>query len=232
MAERTKGRVAAEATAKVATEAPLGDLGRRLAARRVELGLTRGQLAARAGMAVTYLRYLEEHPGSAPGSSALMKLAEALETTVSELTGGAVDLPPGTGRAGRAPQFTWMRPGECRTLLAMHGVGRLAVPTATGPVIVPVNYSVVDGAIVFRTARGATPSLADGCQVAFEVDRIDDAFSQGWSVLVRGPARAVTDPQEQRRYTERAYSTPWAGGSRSLWMRIDPFTVTGRRITV
>ncbi|MFI1766288.1 helix-turn-helix domain-containing protein [Streptomyces sp. NPDC020800] len=232
MAEQTKGRVAAETTAKVATDAPLGDLGRRLAARRVELGLTRGQLAARAGMAVTYLRYLEEHPGSAPGSSALMKLAEALETTVSELTGGAVDLPPGTGRAGRTPQFTWMRPGECRTLLAMHGVGRLAVPTATGPVIVPVNYSVVDGAIVFRTARGATPSLADGCQVAFEVDRIDDAFSQGWSVLVRGPARAVTDTQEQRRYTERAYSTPWAGGSRSLWMRIDPFTVTGRRITV
>ncbi|MEU5536184.1 pyridoxamine 5'-phosphate oxidase family protein [Streptomyces sp. NPDC020362] len=232
MAERTKGSVVADATAEGATEAPLGDLGRRLAARRVKLELTRRQVATRAGMAVTYLRYLEEHPGAAPGSSALMKLAEALETTVSDLTGGAVDLPPGTGRAGRAPQFTWLRPGECRTLLAMHGVGRLAVPTNTGPVIVPVNYSVVDGAIVFRTARGATPSLADGCQVAFEVDRIDDAFSQGWSVLVRGPARAVLDPQEQRRYTERAYSTPWAGGSRSLWMRIDPFTVTGRRITV
>ncbi|MGW2747409.1 helix-turn-helix domain-containing protein [Streptomyces sp. NPDC001450] len=232
MAERTKAGVAADAPAVAATEAPLGDLGRRLAARRVQLGLTRRQVAARAGMAVTYLRYLEEHPGAAPGSSALMKLAGALETTVAELTGGVVDLPPGTGRAGHAPRFTWLRPGECRSLLAMHGVGRLAVPTASGPVIVPVNYSVVDGSIVFRTARGATPSLADGCQVAFEVDRIDDAFSQGWSVLVRGPARAVTEQEEQRRLTERAYSRPWAGGSRSLWVRIDTFTVTGRRITV
>ena len=112
MAERTKVRVAADVPVEVATEAPLGDLGRRLTARRVKLGLTRRQVAARAGMAVTYLRYLEEHPGAGPGTSALMQLAEALETTVSDLTGGAVDLPPGTGRAGHAPQFTWLRPSE------------------------------------------------------------------------------------------------------------------------
>ncbi|MFF5017314.1 helix-turn-helix domain-containing protein [Streptomyces sp. NPDC001165] len=215
-----------------ATEAPLGDLGRRLAARRIQLGLTRRETAARAGMAASYLRYVEEHPEATPGTGALMILAKALETTVAELTGGTVDLPPGIGHAGPAPVFTRLRTGECRALLATHGVGRLAITTASGPVIVPVNYSVVDGAIVFRTERGATPALAMGCQVAFEVDRIDDAFSQGWSVLVRGPAHAVTDPEERRRLTERAYSTPWAGGSRSLWVRIDPFTVTGRRITV
>ncbi|MFI8242267.1 helix-turn-helix domain-containing protein [Streptomyces sp. NPDC085866] len=218
--------------ANTATEAPLGDLGRRLAARRIQLGLTRRETAARAGMAPSYLRYLEEYPGAMPGTGLLMTLAKALETTVTELTGGTVDLPPGIGHAGPAPKFTRLRTGECRALLATHGVGRLAVPTAAGPVIVPVNYSVVDGAIVFRTERGATPALAMGCQVAFEVDRIDDAFSQGWSVLVRGPAHAVTDPQEQRRLTEGAHSTPWAGGSRNLWVRIDPFTVTGRRITV
>ncbi|MFF2203337.1 helix-turn-helix domain-containing protein [Streptomyces sp. NPDC058145] len=217
---------------EVDTRTALGDLGRRLAARRLQLGLTRRQAATRAGMAASYLRYLEEHPGAAPGTGALMNLAEALETTVTELTGGGVDLPPGTGRAGRAPEFTKLRPSECRTLLAMHGVGRLAVPTPSGPVIVPVNYTVVDGAIVFRTARGATPSQAAGLHVAFEVDRIDDAFSQGWSVLVRGPARAVTDRHEQLRLAERAYSMPWAGGPRSVWVRIDPFTITGRRITV
>ena len=240
MTGRTRARTAAAPSAGAVTDAPmevdtrtaLGDLGRRLAARRLQLGLTRRQAATRAGMAASYLRYLEEHPGAAPGTGALMNLAEALETTVTELTGGGVDLPPGTGRAGRAPEFTKLRPSECRTLLAMHGVGRLAVPTPSGPVIVPVNYTVVDGAIVFRTARGATPSLAAGLHVAFEVDRIDDAFSQGWSVLVRGPARAVTDRHEQLRLAERAYSMPWAGGPRSVWVRIDPFTITGRRITV
>ncbi|MGW7529201.1 helix-turn-helix domain-containing protein [Streptomyces sp. NPDC054783] len=224
MAERTR--------ANVATEAPLGDLGRRLAARRAGLGLTRGEVAARAGMAVTYLGYLEEHPGAAPGPGPLTRLAEALETTVTELTGGAVDLPPGPGRAVREPHFAELTPGECRALLGSHGVGRLAVPTDTGPVIVPVNYSVVEGAFVFRTVLGATPSLAAGQAVALEVDRIDDTFSQGWSVLIRGSARSVTDPQEQQRLTEQAYSAPWAGGGRDLWVRVEPRTVTGRRITV
>ncbi|KIE23869.1 DNA-binding protein [Streptomyces sp. MUSC 125] len=213
------------------TEAPHGDLGRRVAARRAQLGLTRRQTAARAGMAVGYLRYLEEQPGAAPGTGSLIRLAEALETTVTELTGGAVDLPPGPGRAAREPRFTELGPDECRALLGTHGVGRLAVPTATGPVIVPVNYSVVDGAVVFRTSPGATPSLAVGAPVAFEVDRIDDAFSRGWSVLVRGYARTVTDPQEQHRCTEVASSAPWTGGTRDLWVRIDSPTVTGRRIT-
>ncbi|MGW0886542.1 helix-turn-helix domain-containing protein [Streptomyces sp. NPDC002671] len=224
MSEQTK--------ASAAKEVPLGDLGRRLAARRAQLGLTRRQTAARAGVAAGYLRYLEEHPGAVPGTGVLLRLAEVLETTVTELTGGAVDLPPGRGRAGREPRFTEMAPGECQVLLGTHGVGRLAVPTATGPVIVPVNYSVVDDGIVFRTAPGSTPSLAAGQHVAFEVDRIDDAFSQGWSVLVRGHAAAVTDPREQQQFNEQAYSAPWAGGERDVWVRIEPDTVTGRRITV
>ncbi|MQY36598.1 hypothetical protein SRB17_46000 [Streptomyces sp. RB17] len=224
MAERT--------TAYVAIEAPRGDLGRRLAARRALLGLTRREAAARADVAVTYLRHLEEQPGAAPGPGPLTRLAEALQTTVTELTGGAADLPPGTGRAVRAPRFSELTPGECRALLGSHGVGRLAVPTASGPVIVPVNYGVVDGAIVFRTVLGATPSLAAGQEVAFEIDRIDDAFSQGWSVLIRGSARRVADPQEQRWLTEQAYSAPWTGGERDLWVRVEPRTTTGRRITV
>ncbi|MFF7356418.1 helix-turn-helix domain-containing protein [Streptomyces filipinensis] len=221
-----------QTSAHVAREAPLGDLGRRLAAQRARLGLTRRQTAARAGMAVGYLRYLEEHPGAAPGSGVLHRLAEVLETTVKELTGGAVDVSPGPGRAAREPRFTELSAVECQALLGSHGVGRLAVSTSSGPEIVPVNYSVVDGAIVFRTATGATPALADGRQVAFEVDRIDDAFSQGWSVLVRGVGRVVLDSREQRWYAEKAHSKPWAGGHRERWMRIDSHVVTGRRITV
>ena len=73
-------------------------------------------------------------------------------------------------------------------------MGRIAVPTVSGPVVVPVNYSVVEGAIVFRTEPGSTRSQASCRQVAFEVDRIDDAFISGWSVLIRGHARTVTVP--------------------------------------
>ncbi|WP_225830243.1 pyridoxamine 5'-phosphate oxidase family protein [Streptomyces sp. NK08204] len=214
------------------TGAPLGDLGRRLAARRGQLGLTRGEAAARAGVAVAYLRYLEEHPGAAPGPGVLGSLAAALETSVAELTGGAVEQAPGSSAAARTAKLTELSLGECQALLGTHGVGRLAVTTSSGPVIVPVNYSVVDGAIVYRTAPGATPSLAAGSQVAFEVDRIDDTFSRGWSVLVRGPAHTVTDPQEKAKFTELAHTTPWTGGVRDVWVRIEPQIVTGRRITV
>ncbi|MFH8798310.1 helix-turn-helix domain-containing protein [Streptomyces sp. NPDC017936] len=223
----------AEQTRVNVTEGPpSGDLGRRIAARRVELGLSREEAAVRAGMAPSYLAHLEQHPGAAPSQGVLLRLAGVLRTTVSALTGGDADLPPGPGPAGRAPRFTELSRTECGDLLSTHGVGRLGVSTVQGPVIVPVNYSVVDGRIVFRTALGATPSLAAGCPVAFEVDRIDDAFSEGWSVLVRGHARMVTDLGEERRLAQRAHSRPWAGGRRELWVRIDPYTVTGRRITL
>ncbi len=211
---------------------PAGDLGRRLAARRVELGLTQEETAARAGMAPTYLAHLEQHAGAAPSRGALLSLAAVLQTRVSALTGGDADLPPGPGQAARAPEFTELSRTECADLIATHGVGRLALSTVQGPVIVPVNYSVVDGSVVFRTAQGATPALASGSRVAFEVDRIDDVFSQGWSVLVRGRARMVTELGEAQRLAEQAYSTPWAGGRRDVWVRIEPTAVTGRRITV
>ncbi|GAA2514838.1 hypothetical protein GCM10010423_02410 [Streptomyces levis] len=209
-----------------------GDLGRRIAQRRTELGLSRQETATRAGMAPAYLQYLEERPTADPGAGTLLRLAGALRTTVWHLTGGDTELPPGLGRAARTPRFTELTEAECRSLLATHGVGRLAVPADTGPLVVPVNYQVAEGAIVYRTEPGTTPAQADGHQVAFEVDRIDEAFSEGWSVLVRGPAGAVTDPDEAARLDEQAFTTPWAGGPRDLWLRIEPVTVTGRRITV
>jgi nitroimidazol reductase NimA-like FMN-containing flavoprotein (pyridoxamine 5'-phosphate oxidase superfamily) len=121
---------------------------------------------------------------------------------------------------------------ECAEPLSTHGVGRLAVTTALGPMIVPVNYSVVEDTIVFRTAPGVTPSLASGGPIDFEIDHIDDAFSQGWSVLVCGHARTVTDIGEGRRLAERAYSEPWVGDRCDVWVRIDPYALTGRRIVV
>ncbi|MEU6912798.1 helix-turn-helix domain-containing protein [Streptomyces olindensis] len=211
---------------------PAGDLGRRISQRRTALGLSRQETAAQAGMAPAYLQYLEERPGADPGAGTLLRLAGVLRTTVWHLTGGDTELPPGLGRAAWAPRFAELTEAECRALLATHGVGRLAVAADAGPVVLPVNYSVVDGAIVFRTEPGTVLAGADGRQVAFEVDRVDEAFSEGWSVLVRGPARAVTDPDETARLDDQAYSPPWAGGRRELWLRVEPVAVTGRRITV
>ncbi|WP_432118537.1 helix-turn-helix domain-containing protein [Streptomyces sp. bgisy032] len=207
-----------------------GDLGRRLAARRAELGLTQEETARRAGMATSYLRYLEESRAPTPGRGALLQLAGALETTLTTLTGGDSDLPPGLAGAGRRPQLVTLDAEECWSRLGTHGVGRLALVSAGGPTVLPVNYTVVDRTIAFRTAPGTVPAQVLGTRVAFEVDHLDEAFSRGWSVLVRGRAHGVSDPQALSRLRDAARSTPWAGGRREMWVCIDAVEISGRDI--
>ncbi|WP_405876914.1 pyridoxamine 5'-phosphate oxidase family protein [Streptomyces sp. NBC_01136] len=209
-----------------------GDIGRRIARRREELGLTREEAASRAGTAPGYVQYLEEKSTATPGIGVLIRLADALETSVAALRGGDADLPPGWGRAARHPELIELSAEECRARLSRHGVGRLAMDTPDGPIIIPLNYNVIDGVVTFRTAPDALPATAVEAHVAFEVDHIDEALSEGWSVLIRGFARAVTEPDAVRRLTALAYSGPWAGGERDVWVRIEPVTTTGRRIAV
>ncbi|GAA5045557.1 pyridoxamine 5'-phosphate oxidase family protein [Streptomyces similanensis] len=207
-----------------------GDVGRRLTAARERQGLSVAEAAARARMSPQYLAYLEQHP-SDPSPAALLRLADALGTTLDALRGGGQELPPGQGHALLRPLLTDLGEEESRELLSTHGVGRVGLSTPDGPAVLPVNYDVIDGDVVFRTAPDAAPASAVGAEIAFEVDHVDDALSRGWSVLVVGRAEEVADPQEARRLEERAHSAPWAGGRRPLWVRIRPARVTGRRIT-
>jgi nitroimidazol reductase NimA-like FMN-containing flavoprotein (pyridoxamine 5'-phosphate oxidase superfamily)/DNA-binding XRE family transcriptional regulator len=62
------------------------DLGRRLRARREELGCSVAEVAAEAGMAPEYLEHLE-HEIVVPRIEQLMALAEVLRTSLAELTG-------------------------------------------------------------------------------------------------------------------------------------------------
>ncbi|MFD8722997.1 pyridoxamine 5'-phosphate oxidase family protein [Streptomyces sp. NPDC059629] len=214
-----------------AAEANPGDIGRRVAAERRRQGLSRAETARRARMAPDYLAYLEEQPAD-PSVATLIKLAAALGTSVTALRGGGMDLPPGQGRALLHPRLRDLDTEECRALLATHGVGRIAVSSSDGrPAIVPVNYEVVDDAIVFRTAPDSMAASAAETEVAFEVDHVDEALSQGWSVLAVGPATIVTEPEAVRGLARRAHTTPWAGGVREMWVSIRPTSLTGRRIT-
>ncbi|MGW0117917.1 helix-turn-helix domain-containing protein [Streptomyces sp. NPDC003327] len=64
----------------------MSDLGRRVEARRARLGPSREEVAARAGSTPGYIDLLEEQLPS-PGIEFLVRLANALETTVQDLTG-------------------------------------------------------------------------------------------------------------------------------------------------
>ncbi|MFJ6836775.1 DUF1918 domain-containing protein [Streptomyces sp. NPDC091209] len=207
-----------------------GDIGRRLTAERERQGLTRTETARRARMAPDYLAYLEERHAD-PSLASLIRLADALGVSLEALRGGGGDLPPGRGQALLHARLRDLEPDECRARLSTHGVGRIAVSGPEGPSVVPVNYEVVDDAITLRTAPGSVVAKAVGTEVAFEVDHLDEAMSQGWSVLVVGAASGVTEPEAVRRLADRAHTGPWAGGDRPMWVSIRIGRITGRRIT-
>ena len=205
-----------------------GDLGRRVAHRRQELGLSREELAERAGMAPGYVEYLEERTARTP-IAGVASLAHALDTSVDELLGATFDLPPGRRRPAPHPELEVLSERECAQLLAAGGVGRLVFTTDRGPIALPVNYRVMDGDVVFRVDTDTTlASVADSDRVSFEVDHVDEAMRSGWSVLVTGRVRRVT-PEEFRRL-EGLGIEPWAGGHRSVFLRIEQRDVSGRRI--
>ena len=208
-----------------------GDLSKRVARRRAELRLSQAQVALRAGMSLRYLEYLERYPAR-PSATTLRQLAAALQTTPATLLGAGAEVPPGRGCPDGKPVMEKLTSAECRRLISPGGVGRIAVSTASGPAVFPVNFAVVADTIVIRTAAGTVIEGHAEETVALEVDHVDEALCQGWSVLVRGQAHLVTHPGQLWRLREDTALWPWAGGNREVYLRIVPVKVTGRRIEV
>jgi nitroimidazol reductase NimA-like FMN-containing flavoprotein (pyridoxamine 5'-phosphate oxidase superfamily) len=206
------------------------DFARRLTHRRRELGLTADELARRSGTAAGYINYLEQSSGAeTPHAGLLLRLANALETTAAHLTGGDVDRPPGFGRAGPHPKLDVLSREQCAAHLALGGIGRFVFTTDRGPVALPVNFGFFDGDIVFRTRAEGGLAAAVGSTVSFEVDSIDEAMSEGWSVLVTGAARLVDEPSELEQLA-RLGIEPWPGGKRETLIRIETRKISGREI--
>jgi uncharacterized protein len=120
---------------------------------------------------------------------------------------------------------------ECFELLARQHLGRLAVVEDRGPVVFPVNFVLDRHMVVFRTDEGTKLDAAcRGSRVAFEIDGTDPASRTGWSVLIRGEAIEVTDPDEVARLRKLSLD-PWAPGAKAHYVRILPAALTGRRIS-
>jgi nitroimidazol reductase NimA-like FMN-containing flavoprotein (pyridoxamine 5'-phosphate oxidase superfamily) len=125
---------------------------------------------------------------------------------------------------------------ECLGLIAGGGIGRLVFAGRWDLTVLPVNYKMRDGAILFRTAQDSATDedLRTGIasaeyRVAFEVDDFDMRAREGWSVLVQGPAHHL-DTDEERSLALAAGVEPWPGGRREHFIEIRPARVTGRRI--
>jgi len=120
---------------------------------------------------------------------------------------------------------------ECRAHLIDQQVGRAAVVAPDGPHIIPVNYAVVDEAIVFRTGPFtllATHGL--DAVIAFEIDYVDEVSRTGWSVLVRGRTEVVLDSRQIEHIRRIWEPNPWAGGVRDMVVRLRIRELSGRRV--
>ena len=121
---------------------------------------------------------------------------------------------------------------QCLKLISEGGIGRIAYVGRFGPAVLPVNYELLDGAVVFRTAANGPldEDLRTGIEgadykVAFEIDSIDLATRRGWSVLIQGPAHHLAGDERGGIRVEA-----WAPGDREMFVRIVPSRITGRRV--
>lgn len=121
----------------------------------------------------------------------------------------------------------------CIELLTSHGVGRLAFADAEGPMVLPVNYRFVrrNGPhwVVIRTQRESTLARTDGHAVALEIDDIDLAAHEGWSVVARGEAQQL-DEDDLTYLRTRFDPGPWLD-DRDAWLVVRCRAITGRRVT-
>jgi nitroimidazol reductase NimA-like FMN-containing flavoprotein (pyridoxamine 5'-phosphate oxidase superfamily) len=129
------------------------------------------------------------------------------------------------------PESRELNTQQCEALLRMGMVGRIAFSTPAGPHMVPVNYTVVDDAVVVRTSPySLLGTHGRNTVVAFEVDGFDHELERGWSVQARGRMEVVTAHREITRIREVADPSPWADGVRALYLRLRWADLSGRQL--
>lgn len=119
---------------------------------------------------------------------------------------------------------------ECHRLLVTTTVGRLGFTAGDQQRILPMNYVLSHGHLVFRTSADSevAHSVVDR-PVAFEVDEVDAFLQSGWNVLVTGTAEIL--PRSELRSMDLGETPePWASGIRSLYLRLPLGSVSGRRV--
>jgi nitroimidazol reductase NimA-like FMN-containing flavoprotein (pyridoxamine 5'-phosphate oxidase superfamily) len=119
-----------------------------------------------------------------------------------------------------------MSSDECWELLEGQEFGRLAFRLVDEVHLVPINYVVDAGSLLFRTSAGnKLLSAAMHSEVAFEIDWHDDASA--WSVVVRGRVRRLADSEMHR--VDALPGRPWVPSPKPEAIELEPDVVTGRR---
>ncbi len=120
---------------------------------------------------------------------------------------------------------------ECFELLKTQSVGRLGIVEDGRPLIFPVNYVFDDYAIVFKTTIGTKFEHSGLNNVAFEVDSLDYATHSGWSIMIEGVGRDITNAIDNLSENERRLQfNSWVSDEDEHYVRIHINSISGRRI--
>ncbi len=119
---------------------------------------------------------------------------------------------------------------ECLELLGGERIGRVGVTVRAIPVILPVNYVMIDDCIVFRTVVGTKLAVATyNAVVAFEADSYDLDGIAGWSVLAVGRSSVIVEPAMLARL-RTAPLEAWAVSEAAHdYVQVEATRLTGRR---
>lgn len=113
-------------------------------------------------------------------------------------------------------------------LLSSVPFGRLGVVVAGRAEIYPVNHSVHDGDVLFRTGSGTKLDNLLDQHVTYEVDNFDPVTRVAWSVLVTGVATEIAELHQVLDLL-RLPVFPWEPGAKPHVVRIHPEKITGRQ---
>ncbi len=122
-------------------------------------------------------------------------------------------------------QVTVLTDEKCWELLRSHELGRLGFHLLDQVHIVPINYTVDDETLLFRTAEGSKLlGVVMHGDVVFEIDEHDE--NTAWSVVLRGTAELLDEASAHR--ADNLPLRPWVDNPKYNVVEITPTEVTGR----
>jgi hypothetical protein len=121
---------------------------------------------------------------------------------------------------------------ECLQLLRLTTVGRIGVVVAAEPLVLPINFRLVEAVrdtwIIVRTRPGSVFDLA-GSRAVLEIDGVDPFHRRGWSVVARGVLHQLS--VDAISALEAHFDPdPWIAQDRRVWLGINVDAITGRRL--
>lgn len=132
------------------------------------------------------------------------------------------------------PELQEMTTQECWRRLGTEGMGRVGFDRGRGPRIHPVNYTVADQTVYVRTNDASefgsfVRMFGDGALVSFQVDELDAARGERWSVLIAARVRPLS-PEAEADLPPSRIPVPVPDGQRPVLVQLTPIEVTGRHL--